>query len=460
MDDKQRIAMIETRNNVNDGSPAKLVRYQLTNHLGTACLETDVTGREISYEEYHPYGTTSYQAVDKDLKVAAKRYRYTGKERDEESGLYYHGARYYAAWLGRWTSCDPAGPIDGLNLFQFTQGNPVHLVDSDGRSSGDALPDPVKFGKEAENQLHNLHQFQSQLKETLPQIERQFMERWGGRGRAELDMLNQWTELQTLKNLEKQLPQFISELEKAKNMFGDPRVGGRAMTRIHLATRDMLTSILQFQMLVLSLSLAFTPTVAGILAHEGAKAAGVENPLLLGLISLGVSIGAASASLSLLRSTPTQIFTKTNDFSKILSSGRVWGQTEGSVWGMTSENASRWRTWIGSKTRDPGTLIFEGNAAKLFRPHPDEGWFSGIKRLLGQQKAGFGDIVFEESSMTLLPNNTLVIREAALATHAGQSTEMALMRLWGRRLAIEPAPIAVGYGTYELLSPRKETNTK
>ena len=38
-----------------------------------------------------------------------KRYRYTGKERDEENGLYYHGARYYAPWLGRWTSCDPAG---------------------------------------------------------------------------------------------------------------------------------------------------------------------------------------------------------------------------------------------------------------------------------------------------------------------------------------------------------------
>jgi hypothetical protein len=37
----------------------------------------------------------------------SKRYRYTGKERDEESGLYYHGARYYAPWLGRWTAIDP-----------------------------------------------------------------------------------------------------------------------------------------------------------------------------------------------------------------------------------------------------------------------------------------------------------------------------------------------------------------
>lgn len=108
MDDKQRIAMIETRNEVNDGTEKHLVRYQFSNHLGTACMETSDSANPkiISYEEYHPYGTTSYQAVNKDIKASAKRYRYTGKERDEESGLYYHGARYYAPWLGRWSSAD------------------------------------------------------------------------------------------------------------------------------------------------------------------------------------------------------------------------------------------------------------------------------------------------------------------------------------------------------------------
>jgi len=110
MDDTSRIAMIETRNEVNDGSSEKLVRYQLSNHLGSATLETDdsVAARVISYEEYHPYGTTAYQAMNEDIKAAGKRYRYTGKERDDESGFNYHGARYYAPWLGRWMSCDPA----------------------------------------------------------------------------------------------------------------------------------------------------------------------------------------------------------------------------------------------------------------------------------------------------------------------------------------------------------------
>ena len=78
------------------------MRYQHGNHLGSAVLELDDQANIITYEEYFPYGSTSYQAVAAQTGVP-KRYRYTGKERDEENDLYYHGARYYAPWLGRWT---------------------------------------------------------------------------------------------------------------------------------------------------------------------------------------------------------------------------------------------------------------------------------------------------------------------------------------------------------------------
>jgi RHS repeat-associated protein len=108
MDGPSRLAMIDSRTAGEDGSPAQLIRYQFSNHLGSAILELDDTAQIISYEEYYPYGSTSFQSVDSSREVSAKRYRYTGKERDEESGLYYHGARYYAPWLGRWISCDPA----------------------------------------------------------------------------------------------------------------------------------------------------------------------------------------------------------------------------------------------------------------------------------------------------------------------------------------------------------------
>jgi RHS repeat-associated protein len=115
MDDKQRVALVETRTQGDDGSPLQLIRYQFGNHLGSASLELDNQAQIISYEEYYPYGSTSYQAVRSQTETT-KRYRYTAKERDDETGFNYHGARYCAAWLARWTSADPAGPRDSNNL--------------------------------------------------------------------------------------------------------------------------------------------------------------------------------------------------------------------------------------------------------------------------------------------------------------------------------------------------------
>ena len=69
--------------------------------------------------------------------VGLKRYRYTAEERDEETGLYYLGARYYACWLGRWTACDPLGISDGLNLFAYVRGNPISRTDPSGTQGDD-----------------------------------------------------------------------------------------------------------------------------------------------------------------------------------------------------------------------------------------------------------------------------------------------------------------------------------
>lgn len=129
--DHRRIAMVETRTAGTDPGPERLVRYVFGNHLASSTLELDEAAEVISYEEYFPYGSTSYQAVRSQV-TSPKRYRYTGKERDEENDLYFHGARYYAPWLGRWTACDPAGLEDGPNLYMYVQGNPVALSDPTG----------------------------------------------------------------------------------------------------------------------------------------------------------------------------------------------------------------------------------------------------------------------------------------------------------------------------------------
>ncbi len=154
MDDKTRIALVETRTTGNDIGLAFLIRYQYNNHLGTATLETDDQANIISYEEFYPFGSTAYQATRNQTDMP-KRYRYTGKERDDESGLYYHGARYYAPWLARWTVPDPIGIRDGLNVYSYVSNNPLRLVDPNGTDGisvfeSDEWKSQVKKGVERE----------------------------------------------------------------------------------------------------------------------------------------------------------------------------------------------------------------------------------------------------------------------------------------------------------------------
>jgi RHS repeat-associated protein len=135
MDGERRAALIETKTvdrTKAHRAPVPVIRYQFSDHLDSAALELDDEAAVISYEEYFPYGSTSYQAERFVAEASVKRYRYAAKERDEETGFTYHGARYYAPLLGRWTSADPAGAGGGNNLFLYCGGNPTSRTDVNG----------------------------------------------------------------------------------------------------------------------------------------------------------------------------------------------------------------------------------------------------------------------------------------------------------------------------------------
>ena len=137
-DDAGRICLVETLV-VDNGGPVlpatPMQRYQHGNHLSSAALELDEDAAIISYEEYHPFGTSSYAANDSGSGVSAKRYRYIGKERDDETGLCHLGSRYYAPWLARWLAADPAGLMDGLNRYVYARGNPSTFLDDNGHAA-------------------------------------------------------------------------------------------------------------------------------------------------------------------------------------------------------------------------------------------------------------------------------------------------------------------------------------
>jgi RHS repeat-associated protein len=149
-DDARRICMVETQTWEDENeltSPTPRLRFQLDDHLGTVAVEVDAMGNVISYEQYHPYGTSAYRAQDGSLGVSAKRYRYNGKERDDETKLYYYGARYYAPWLGRWTAADPLAFADGVGAYTYVRGSPIRLGDPNGTLSWEGVKNFFDIGK-------------------------------------------------------------------------------------------------------------------------------------------------------------------------------------------------------------------------------------------------------------------------------------------------------------------------
>jgi RHS repeat-associated protein len=119
--------------------------YYHADHLGSSGYVTDEQGQVTEHLEYFAFGETwvqeqNGQASDGDP------YRFTGKELDEETGLYYHGARYYNPRTQLWASPDPALPdyLDSgvaggiheprnLAAYTYTHNNPVKLVDPTGK---------------------------------------------------------------------------------------------------------------------------------------------------------------------------------------------------------------------------------------------------------------------------------------------------------------------------------------
>lgn len=124
------------------GKPADIdtdqLRYSLEDHSGSNMMELDQHAQLISHEGYYPFGATAWLIARPGVEVSYKTMRYSGKEMDI-SGLYYYGARYYAPWLQRWVSADPAGDVDGLNRYAFVANNPLRYVDTDGQAKAESV---------------------------------------------------------------------------------------------------------------------------------------------------------------------------------------------------------------------------------------------------------------------------------------------------------------------------------
>jgi RHS repeat-associated protein len=108
-------------------------RYHFSDHLGTPRVIADAGGNVLSRHDYYPYGKEITAWTD------GETHKFTGKERDTESGLDYFGARFYASSAARFASVDPVAlspqkMIDPqqFNMYSYARGNPLRFIDPDG----------------------------------------------------------------------------------------------------------------------------------------------------------------------------------------------------------------------------------------------------------------------------------------------------------------------------------------
>ena len=127
--------------------PEEKIYYYLQDHLGGVDVVLDENGDVIERKDYLPFGNERLKVENGN---ADEDYGFTGKELDEETGLYYYGARYYDPLIGRFISLDPlvlgesskpfssilANP-QALNGYSYVLNNPLRYVDEEGEYKSD-----------------------------------------------------------------------------------------------------------------------------------------------------------------------------------------------------------------------------------------------------------------------------------------------------------------------------------
>lgn len=105
------------------------VYYFHSDHLGSASWITSGTGLPVQHLLYLPFGE---HFVNEQSSGYFERFTFTGKERDAETGYYYHGARFNSSDIG-WLSVDPmADKYPSLTPYNYCAWNPVKFIDPDG----------------------------------------------------------------------------------------------------------------------------------------------------------------------------------------------------------------------------------------------------------------------------------------------------------------------------------------
>ena len=141
-----------------DTTNTEEIFFYHSDHLGSTSYITDAKANITQFDAYLPYGEL---LVDEHSSSEDLPYKFNGKEFDQETGLYYYGARYMNPRTSLWYGVDPlAEKYPSVGGYVYCVGNPVNLVDLDGEKV--ELTGDIELALQA-------------IKSTLPQNLRKFI---------------------------------------------------------------------------------------------------------------------------------------------------------------------------------------------------------------------------------------------------------------------------------------------
>ena len=186
--------------------------YYSSDHLGSSSVLTTDAGSYYERLEYLPYGEVWVEdaAINSNYRTP---YKFTGKELDKETGLYYFGARYYDARVGRWISTDPAlllyvsgkpnggvfNPVN-IDLYRYAQNRPILFIDPNGMWEDKSIT--VAYDKKGVERQANINMGTVTEGDTLVKLaEMQLKNETGGNKFTGADVTKKVEQIKQLNNL-------------------------------------------------------------------------------------------------------------------------------------------------------------------------------------------------------------------------------------------------------------------